>query len=146
MWWSWSKFAFIECEFQLPNSFKCKFKCRFNGPKQVSASFVASNNPKMQTVHYTEYVECWITLKYLIPSVLWRCWLGGRKGTRPVKTEWWGTGMLICLERGAYCPVNATATPSLAFVFYRPDALPATQSTQIIHIIYKPMWIYWSKR
>ena len=36
------------------------------------------------------------------PSVLWRCWLGGRKGIRPVKkTCWWGTGMVICLERGA---------------------------------------------
>ena len=36
-----------------------------------------------------------------LPSVLWRCWLGGRKGIRPVKTEWWGTGVVICLERGA---------------------------------------------
>ena len=35
------------------------------------------------------------------PSVLWRCWLGGRKGTRPVKTESWGAGVVICLERGA---------------------------------------------
>ena len=25
--------------------------------------------------------------------MLWRCWLGGRKGTRPVKTEWWGAGV-----------------------------------------------------
>ena len=29
------------------------------------------------------------------------CWLGGRKGIRPVKTEWWGAGVVICLERGA---------------------------------------------
>ena len=35
------------------------------------------------------------------PSVLRRCWLGGRKGTRPVKTEWWGAGVVICMERGA---------------------------------------------
>ena len=35
------------------------------------------------------------------PSVLWRCWLGGRKGIRPVKTERWGAGMVICLEQGA---------------------------------------------
>ena len=35
------------------------------------------------------------------PSVLWRCWLGGRNGIRPVKTECWGTGGVICLERGA---------------------------------------------
>ena len=34
-----------------------------------------------------------------VPSVLWRCWLGGRKGIRPVKKlEWWGTGMVSCLE------------------------------------------------
>jgi len=38
---------------------------------------------------------------YSLPSVLWRCWLGGRKGIRPVKTEWWGAGMVICLELGA---------------------------------------------
>ena len=36
-----------------------------------------------------------------VPSVLWRCWLSGRKGIRPVKTEWWGAGVVICLERGA---------------------------------------------
>jgi len=27
--------------------------------------------------------------------------LGGRKGIRPVKTEWWGAGMAISLERDA---------------------------------------------
>ena len=36
-----------------------------------------------------------------LPSVLWRCWLGGRKGIRLVETEWWGAGVVICLERGA---------------------------------------------
>jgi len=34
-----------------------------------------------------------------MPSVLWHCWLGGRKGIRPVKKEWCGGGMVICLER-----------------------------------------------
>ena len=34
----------------------------------------------------------------ILPSVLW---LGGRKGIRPVETEWWGAGVVICLERGA---------------------------------------------
>ena len=29
-----------------------------------------------------------------VPSVLWRCWIGGRKGIWPVKTEWWGTGVV----------------------------------------------------
>ena len=34
-------------------------------------------------------------------SVLWCCRLGGRKGIWPVKTEWWGVGVIICLEQGA---------------------------------------------
>ena len=39
---------------------------------------------------------------FWLPSVLWRCWLGGRKRIRPVKkSEWWGAGVVICLERGA---------------------------------------------
>ena len=36
-----------------------------------------------------------------VPSVLSHCWLGGKKGIRPVKTEWWGAGVVICMERGA---------------------------------------------
>jgi len=27
--------------------------------------------------------------------------LGGRKGIRPVKTKWWGAGVVVCLEQGA---------------------------------------------
>ena len=27
--------------------------------------------------------------------------VGDRKGIRPVKTDWWGAGVVICLERGA---------------------------------------------
>ena len=38
---------------------------------------------------------------HLMPSVLWRCWLGGRKGIRPVKKWVAGVGMVICLEQGA---------------------------------------------
>ena len=36
-----------------------------------------------------------------MPSVLWHCWLGIRKSMRPVKIDWWGVGVVICLERGA---------------------------------------------
>jgi len=40
--------------------------------------------------------------KFQLFSVLWRCWLGDRKGIRPVKkTERWGAGVVICLEWGA---------------------------------------------
>jgi len=42
--------------------------------------------------------------------VLWCCCLGGTKGIQPVETEWWGTGVVICLDWGG--PADATATPS----------------------------------
>ena len=35
-----------------------------------------------------------------MPSVLWHCWLGSKKGIRK-KTEWWDAGMVICLGWGA---------------------------------------------
>ena len=35
--------------------------------------------------------------------VPWHCWLGVRKSIQPVKIEWWGVGVVICLERGADC-------------------------------------------
>jgi len=42
--------------------------------------------------------------------------MGGRKGIRPVKTEWWDAGVVICLGRGEdlhMVPADATATPYL---------------------------------
>ena len=32
--------------------------------------------------------------------MFWHCWLGGRKGIQPVK-NWWGAGVVICLECSA---------------------------------------------
>jgi len=29
------------------------------------------------------------------------CWMGGRKGIRLVKTEWWDAGVVMCLGQGA---------------------------------------------
>ena len=50
-------------------------------------------------------------------SVLWHCWLGGRKGIPPVKNRVVRCWCVVCLERGkckwfAYGPPDATATPS----------------------------------
>jgi len=52
----------------------------------------------------------------IVPSVLWRCWLGGRKGIRPVKN--WVVGCWHSYLSGARCrlaygPADATATPVL---------------------------------
>jgi len=52
-------------------------------------------------------IENFILLKllhwYQLPSMLWHCWLGGRKSIRPVKNESWGTGMVIGYLSGARC-------------------------------------------
>jgi len=50
---------------------------------------------------YFAYLFC--PVFHMLPSVLWYCWLGIRKSIRPVKIEWWGIGVLICLEQGADC-------------------------------------------
>ena len=59
-------------------------------------------------------------LTYLsIPSVLWHCWLGGRKGIRPVK-NWvvgcWHGYLSAARCRLTYGPADATATHCLASV------------------------------
>jgi len=52
--------------------------------------------------HSTVSYNHWPKLKQ-VPSVLWHCWLGIRKSIWPVNIEWWGVGVVICLERGADC-------------------------------------------
>ena len=57
-----------------------------------------------------------LPLPVLLPSVLWRCWLGSRKGIRPVKN--WVVGCWCGYLSGARCrlayvPLDATATHCL---------------------------------
>ena len=59
---------------------------------------------------------CLVFLSLLVPSVLWHCWLGGRKGIRPVKN--WVVGCWRGYLSGARCrlahsPADATATHCL---------------------------------
>jgi len=82
---------------------------------QVLLKDAAANcSRKSQTVSFFCYSTVCSTflciLLYLrhtvpVPSVLWLCWLGGRKVVGPVKkTEWWGAGIVICLKWGADLP------------------------------------------
>ena len=52
---------------------------------------------------------------------LTNCWLGVRESIWPAKIEWWGVGVVICLERGADClhmvqlmPLHSKPPSSLA--------------------------------
>ena len=57
------------------------------------------------------------------PSVLWRCWLGSRKGIRPIK-NWvvgcWHGYLSGARCRLAYCPADTTATHCL-LLQWNPD-------------------------
>ena len=65
------------------------------------------------------------SLLNLSPSVLRQCWLGDRKGIRPVKTEWWGAGVVICspgkraVKRGGGCHLFIVMSKYLMFSFLK---------------------------
>jgi len=79
-------------------------------------------------------------------SVLWRCWLGGRKGIRPVKTEWWDAGMVVWGEMQiCICPADATAThclllQSLILRTYLPSVLWHCWLGHLTHENPSPIW------
>jgi len=72
----------------------------YRHPTQSPPNCTKRIGPSVYQLHIIQYDTLIISAPKRV-KVLRRCWLGGRKGIRPVKTEWWGTGMVICLERGA---------------------------------------------
>jgi len=102
-------------------------------------------NLHWNAVEHQTYLSACLSLFSLVysvvclPSVLWHCWLGVRKGIRPVKNEWWGVGVVICLERGADClhmvqliPLHPK-TPSSLALFRSRLVLPFWyQLTQVV--------------
>ena len=43
--------------------------------------------------------------------------VGRQEGIRPVKTEWWGAGVVVCLERGADLCKDPRVQPPLSSKF-----------------------------
>ena len=94
----------------------------------------------------------WLWLDFLLYAtwslVLWCCWLGGRKGIRPVKTEWWGAGVVVCLELGADGPADATATHwrfskiQISFIFLVPayPGSPGKRAVKCVCVCYLLWW------
>ena len=89
--------------------------------EQVSAVLTGSGKVAPILLHYF----------FVNVLVLWRCWLGGRKGIRPVKSEWWGAGVVICLEWDADLhmaqlspeplTISCFSKIQIAFTFLVPD-------------------------
>ena len=85
------------CDYSIQSTLICMSRC-VNFHLEVACW--------LRVIHRRGWIVCRLNIMvlyiFLLPSVLWRCWLGGRKGIRSVKKlEWWGTGMVICLERDA---------------------------------------------
>ena len=79
--------------YQIANFACCRLKLKFLAhPVEIGESCnILKKSRSQSSLFHSVY-----------PSVLWRCWLGGRKGIRPViNMEWWGAGVVLCLERGA---------------------------------------------
>jgi len=69
-----------------------------------------------------------------LPSVRWHCWLGVRNSIQSVKIEWWGVGVIICLEWGADCLHTVQLTPCHPKT---PSSLASFKSRLVL-----PFW-YW---
>ena len=65
----------------------------------MTANLLTLNSPLR--LNFCSLVNNFRALTLYVPSVLWHCWLGGRKGIRPVKNWVVGAGVVICLEQWA---------------------------------------------
>jgi len=57
-------------------------------------SFKVTGNDTIQQITYN-FLSVIYSNCVPLPSVLWRCWLGGRKEIPPAKTEWWWLAWLL---------------------------------------------------
>jgi len=85
------------------------------------SGFSVPQKPSLLDWHSHTDHEASVTISDILcfdlPSVLWRCWLGGRKGTRHVGVvRCWRGCLSEARCRLAYGPADATATHSLASV------------------------------
>jgi len=73
------------------------------GHMQVCTSLQTDNHASTPPLRYwyNDYNIQPVLLEHTSPSVLWHCWLGGRKGIRPVKN--WAVGCWCGYLSGARC-------------------------------------------
>ena len=88
--------------------------------KELLVSHCFHISPVLNNLTFMQYlIFSAVVILKLLPSVLWCCWLCIRKSFRPVKIEWWGVGVVICLKRDADCLhiVQLMPLPPRAFQF-----------------------------
>ena len=118
--------AFISFSFGV-NDTRQKLKFGFRAVGSWHSSSTQCTMALYANFYHTVYMQ-------IVPSVLWRCWLGGRKGIRPVKN--WVVGCWRGYLSGASCrlanvPADATATHCLA----------AVKSRLVLPFWYRLTWV-----
>jgi len=76
-------------------------------------------------------------------SVLWHCWLGARNSIRPVKIEWWGVDVVICLDQDADCLHMVQLMPLHPKT---PSSLASFKSRVALHFWYQLTQVVLEKR
>ena len=95
----------------------CIWQHRYSHASRHMTTIDWSINQSMVYLFCIKLLDWYNTMTLSKPSVLWRCWLGGRKGIRPVKTSvvgCWRGYLSSARCRLAYGPADATATHCLS--------------------------------
>ena len=101
-------------------------------PANLAASFHASDLPLADRRARLEII--FLYSRTYLPSVLWRCWLGGRKGIRPVKNL---SGGVLAWVLG---PVGRGADLHMAQLMPLPLAMSCSSKSNLV----VPSWFYFS--
>ena len=149
---------------------------RRNGGEYPCRALFLSSTAAMPVIIYWVGVGCWqnhshclhclflvsdgiilLMLYFLTPSVLWRCWLGGRKGIRPVKKL--SSGVLVWLSvwsevqtciRPGWCHCHSLSLASvksrLVFTFLVPAHLGSPGKGPLNVCVYLYYYCYCSSR
>ena len=81
-----------------------------------------------------------VFMLYLLPSVLWRCWLGGRKGIRPVKKQ--SGGVLAWLS--VWSKMQTCIWPN--WCHCHSLSLASVKSRSVLPFWYRLTWVVPEKR
>ena len=98
----------------LPLTVSCFSKIQIGFTFVVPAHPVPGKRAIKRVCVCVNYGKYYGNLLYQVCLQCWHCWSGVRKSILPVKIEWWGVAIVICLkwvvDCFAYGPADATAS------------------------------------
>ena len=71
--------------------------------------------------------------------MLWHCWLGPRNSVWPIKIEWWGVGVVICIDWGAFYLHIVRPVPVAVWHLTIPSSLVVSKSWIVLQFVSVPL-------